>query len=67
MRREPQLQNIPVRTETGRKLREALAKSSRLFDFNYAEAELRFFASMTEEEREAFLANPHLRPNDRQT
>ena len=57
--REPNLQNIPVRTELGREIRRAFipAEGCVLVDADYSQIELRVLASMSGDEgmRQAFL------------
>jgi DNA polymerase I-like protein with 3'-5' exonuclease and polymerase domains len=47
----PAIQNIPLRTETGRQLREAFTKNVPLPDVDYAELERRVLENLPDEER----------------
>ncbi|WP_297281597.1 DNA polymerase I [uncultured Anaerococcus sp.] len=58
---EPNLQNIPIRTEEGRKIRKAFKPSPGkiLIDADYSQIELRILASLSEDENmiDAFINN----------
>lgn len=59
---EPNLQNIPIKTEEGRKIRKAFVTESEdytLIDGDYSQIELRVLAHITEDEKlqEAFFGN----------
>jgi DNA polymerase-1 len=58
---DPNLQNIPIRTELGRKVRDALvaAKGNRLLSVDYSQVELRIAAHMADDEAmlDAFRAD----------
>jgi DNA polymerase-1 len=48
-RDEPRLQNIPVRTEEGRRIREALVRSMPVVDTDYSQIEKRILAAYDNE------------------
>ncbi|MBI4116077.1 MAG: DNA polymerase I, partial [Candidatus Omnitrophica bacterium] len=57
---EPNLQNIPIKTETGREIRKAFiarAKDSKILSADYSQIELRILAHLSEDENltQAFL------------
>ena len=58
-RKGPPIQNIPVRTEEGDRIRDAFRSKSPLTSANYAQIELRILSLMAEEESNGERGQKH--------